>query len=210
MSDAPSRYPLAWPAGRSRTPIGRRRYGTFKKGGELISRIEALQRVEYELGRLNGKYPLLSSNIELKMDGSPRANQLPPTDPGVCLYFEMDGKPFALACDTYTKVAQNVAAIAAHLEATRAIERYGVATAAETLQAFSALPPPPAGGSIILGAAVRPWYDVLGVAPAAKTAVIEAAFRALAKEAHPDRPGGSAGAMHELNQAREEGLRANG
>jgi hypothetical protein len=47
-----------------------------------------------------------------------------------------------LACDAYTKVEQNIAAIAAHVEALRAIERYKVQTGAEILRAFTALPSP--------------------------------------------------------------------
>lgn len=205
---APRAYPLSWPAHRKRTPNLIRRPGQFRKDGRLIIAGDASMRVEAELERLGGKYPLLSSNVELRLDGRPRADRGEPSDPGVCLYFELKGKPFALACDTYQTVAQNIAAIAAHLEATRAIERHGVASAAETLQVFSALPPPPAGGSIQMGTTVVAWHEVLGVAATAPAAVIEAAHRALARKAHPDVPGGSLAEMQRLNEARDAGLAA--
>src|SRR5690625_3810603 len=46
-------------------------------------------------------------------------------------------------------------------------------------------------------------YDVLGVAPTASPAVIKAAHRALAKELHPDRPGGDAEKFAAVNRATE-------
>jgi hypothetical protein len=52
----------------------------------------------------------------------------------------------------------NIAALAAHIEATRAIARHGVATAEEALQAFQALPPP----SVIQLGGGKPWREVLG------------------------------------------------
>lgn len=145
MSDTPTRFPLAWPVGRPRTKVRTR--GQFsEKGANDKSRMVSLQtacdRVEDQVERLGGVNVLLSSNMELRMDGRPRADRAAPSDPGVCVYFQVKGVPYAMACDTYNDVAQNVAAIAAHIEASRRQARYGVATAAETLQAFQALPAP--------------------------------------------------------------------
>ncbi len=157
---APQRFPLAWPAHKARTPAKNRMRGDFSANGKRISMDAATQRLEDEVGRLGGVYPLLSSNLELRMDGRPRMDRGAPSDPGVCLYFQIKGTPYAMGCDTYTEVQQNVAAIAEHIKATRLIVRYGVATAAETLQAFAALPAP---DSALPGA--RPWREVLGFAP---------------------------------------------
>ena len=41
------------------------------------------------------------------------------------LYFHLKKQPYAMACDRYTTVADNLAAIAAHIDAVRAIERHG-------------------------------------------------------------------------------------
>lgn len=187
------RYPLQWPAGRPRTPV--RRYGRFSRDGRYISVAGAVDRVETELQRMGVRDAVLSSNLALRLDGRPRSGEPEPTDPGVCLYFDLKGKPYALACDTYTTVAQNIAALAAHLEATRAIERYGVASAAEMFTAFEALPPP------------RTWWQTLGLSrPATSHGEIDAAYRELAAKNHPDR-GGSNAAMAALNAARDEGRR---
>ncbi|OJW21229.1 MAG: hypothetical protein BGO49_24775 [Planctomycetales bacterium 71-10] len=55
---------------------------------------------------------------------------------------------------------------------------------------------------VALPAPKSPW-DVLGVAPGATEAEIDAAYRAKAKTAHPDN-GGTAAAMQELNEARKQ------
>lgn len=210
---SPSSFPLAWPANRPRTPAERRKAGQFKRKDHrgwmvAVTLAVALERLDEELRRLGARYVVLSTNVELRLDGRPRSNATKPADPGACVYFQLRNQPFALACDTYSEVEQNLAALAAHIEATRAIERHGVASASETLQAFSALPPPPPGGSIIIGEQANAWHQVLGVAEDAPAEVIEAAYRALARKAHPDSPGGSTAKMQTLNQARDAGLKA--
>jgi hypothetical protein len=197
----PTRYPLAWPAGRPRRPWQQRTRGQFGEKGEgdktrRVSLATAVQRVRTEVERLDGIYPLISSNMELRRDGFPRGDRAAPGDPGVCVYFQLRGKPYAMACDRYDEVSQNVAAIAAHIEATRRIERYGVATAAETLQAFEALPAP--------FDAVRDWRKILGDCDTVTG--VRDAWRAKAQEAHPDK-GGHHAAMAELNAARDAALK---
>lgn len=204
MSD-PTRHPLAWPIGRPRRGWSNRKSGKFTSGGNPVTVAAAVQRLDEELVRLGAIYILPSSNLELRLDGRPRSDRGVPNDPGVCVYFQLKGKPFALACDAYDNVAQNIAALAAHIEATRAIERHGVATAAESLAAFSALPPP--------GPATQPprsWWVVLGVSARATAAEINAAFRTLSADRHPDRPGGSHDAMAELSAARDAALKEAG
>lgn len=185
------RYPLAWPHGRPRTAGVYRKEGSFKAKGARINVDAAFARIQYELDRIGGRNALVSSNLELRVDGRPRMDRAAPGDPGVCLYFDLNGKPYALACDAYWSVPQNLAAIAAHLEATRAIERHGVATAAEMFSAFVALPPP------------KQWWEILGVDSRATDAEIEAAYRSRARASHPDR-GGTDAAMAELNRARDD------
>lgn len=207
MSEAPTRYPLAWPARKPRRGWRERVVGDFSKSldgvdGKKTRRVnvaEAAQRCEDELDRMGARWPILSTNLELRMDGRPRADRADPADPGACLYFDLKGVPHAMACDTYTTVEQNVAAIAAHLKAVRAIERYGVGTTAETLQAFAALPPPPDAKP------KRPWWEVLGVVRTSEPDEIKAMFKVKANKAHPDK-GGTAELMSELNVALKEAL----
>lgn len=212
----PTRYPLAWPPGKPRTAWQNRKRGQFQftppgaAKPKLVTRVQAMKRLQAEVERLGGVYPLISSNLELRKDGEPRLDRAEPGDPGVSVYFSMDGQPYAMACDTFDSLAQNVAAIAGHIEATRRITRYGVATAAETLQAFSALPPPSAAGQPVK----RSWRAVLGFSahfPDGLTAsearnVLSDRYRERAKLAHAD-AGGSDAAMAELNGARDEALK---
>ena len=187
-------YPLQWPAGRPRKGgiLGNFRHGT----SGTLTVAQALTRLHGELDRLGARLPVISTNVELRRDGFPYSGQAEPRDPGVAVYFQLKGEPVCLPCDTYTKVAQNIAAVAKHIEATRAIERYGVATVSEMFSGFTALPAP------------KTWHEILGVRPDASAADIEAAYRREAKTAHPDRPGGSHDAMAALNKARDEGLEA--
>lgn len=198
MSAAPQAYPLAWPHSKPRTVATQRKDGKFKSNGRDLTVAVAAGRVEDELSRLGARWPIISSNVELTLSGRPRSGQKEPADPGVCVYFDLAGKPYAMACDRYRTVADNLAAIAAHIDATRAIERHGVASAAETLRAFQALPSP---------AAPRSCWAVLGLVTGAGTGDIQAAFRRLSADRHPDKPGGSHDAMSELTAARDEALR---
>lgn len=201
-------YPLHWPAGRPRTAVSSRQYGRFNKKqhngrwneAKSLTVADALARLQDELDRIGARYPVVSSNLETRLDGLPRSGQREPDDPGVALYFDLKGEPHCLPCDTYTRVADNIAAIAKHIEATRAIERYGVASIREMFAGFAALPAPGQAESAL-------WWKVLRVEQTATEAEIQAAYRKRAAEVHPDRPGGSAAAMAEVNAARDEALR---
>lgn len=201
---SPTAYPLTWPAHRPRRRARDRVRGDFSEKFEGKTRPvqlnTAFDRLEAEVRRLGGIYPVLSTNVELRQDGVPRRDRSPPEDPGVCVYFQLAGEPYALACDTYSNVAQNIAAVANHIDTLRRQERYGVATAAESLRAFQALPSPGSQN-------VRQWWEVLGVTARPALNEVETAYRRLAAERHPDR-GGSDAAMAELNAAREAARRA--
>lgn len=203
---APTAFPLTWPTYRKRRPWADRVRGDFSQKTENKSRLVTLDtacdRLEAEVARLGGIYPLISTNVELRLDGRPRRDRAMPSDPAACVYFQLAGKPYALACDTYTEVAQNIAAIANHIDTLRRQERYGVATAAESLQAFQALPPPSPTGLNF-----RQWWDVLGVPSRPAISEVETAYRKLAAERHPD-AGGSDAEMAELNAARDAARRA--
>lgn len=205
------RYPLHWPLQRPRTPTYRRKDAPFGKRVQGVGNStdlahlsvrDALERLQAEVDRLGAKDVILSSNVELRLDGWPRSDRGNPSDPGVALYFSLKGKAMCLPCDTFNRVADNIAALAAHIEATRKIERYGVASVSEMFTGFEALPAP---------GAKRSWRDILGFnvdRPGVITKErIDGAYRLRAQEAHPDKPGGSHEAMAELNRAREEALR---
>jgi len=209
MVEAATPYPLCWPAQRPRRAPGSRKQGRFnsreRRGGMSYSTAEplsvsaALRRLQDELDRIGAHYAVISSNLETRLDGLPRAGQRKPADPGVALYFQLARKPHCLPCDTYQRVADNIAAIAAHIEATRAIERHGVASIAEMFAGFLALPSPDQ---------TRPWRAVLELHRETRISpvAIEEAYRRLARERHPDQ-GGSDSMMAELNAARDAAKR---
>lgn len=190
-----SAYPLAWPPNRPRTPYRDQRDGRFRHDGKDITLAKAKRRLQDEVTRLGGIYLVISLDIPLRKDGQERGDRRPGPDQGAVAYFQLDGKPFALACDTYTSREMNVAALAAHVEATRAIERHGVATAAESLMAFTALPAP------------KTCWEILGLTAANATeADVRAAWRARITNAHPD-AGGTQASAAELNAARDRALK---
>lgn len=190
------KYPLQWPVARPRTKS--RRAGNFSHGGRDITIAQAMDRVFAEMKRIGVTSFIMSSNLVRNRDGSIRSGQAQPADPGVAAYFTLNGKPICMPCDTFTKAEQNIAGIAKHIEATRAIERYGVASLSEMFTGFEALPAP---------SAARAWWEVLGVSQHATPEEINAAWRQKAKDAHSDL-GGTDVAMSEINVARDTGLRA--
>lgn len=144
---------------------------------------------------------IVSTNVRTRLDGLPRSGEKKPDDPAAAVYWRKGykGQMRCMAIDRYTEVADNLAAIAATLEALRAIERHGGAEILDrTFTGFAALPEKVGG---------RAWWDVLEVRSDAAREVIEANFRRLAMERHPDR-GGSEAAMAELNEARRVALEA--
>lgn len=143
------------------------------------------------------RYVTLSANLVLRLDGQPRAGQPEPQDKGVAIYFQLDGRDTVLACDKWDRVADNIAAIAKHIEALRGIDRWGVGTAAQAFAGYQALPLP------------EQWWQVLEVPARASADEINAAYRVKARSAHPD-SGGSNAAMARVNAARDEGLRKAG
>lgn len=65
------------------------------------------------------------------IDGFPRSGQSEPSDGGVAVYWlTSTGETKCIAIDRYDRVADNLAAVAATLDAMRAIERHGGATGA--------------------------------------------------------------------------------
>lgn len=197
MNPATARYPLAWPAGVPRTDRARRKRGTFR-----IDAVEAERHLIDEVTRLGADEFLLSTNVRIKPNGFPYANDPPPADPGVAAYFTLKGEPRSIACDAYDTVRANVRALALCIESLRALERHGSPAILErAFRGFAALPETASGPS---------WWDVLGCERAASEPEIRAAYRARALEAHPDKPGGSEDAMHAITVALEQGLAAVG
>lgn len=191
------RYPLEWPLGWARKSYFQRRHAKFKHDARSINVEHASRRLEDQLTRLGAKHPVLSTNLTLNMRGIPRGDERP-RDPGAAVYFMFKARATVLACDSFYTVADNIAALAAHVEALRRIERYGVGTIEQALGGYKALPADTAAD----------WRMVLfGVATATVSVDdVQAAFRAQAKLKHPDKLLDDGAAMAHLNRARDYAL----
>lgn len=203
-------YPLQWPAGWPRTAVVAQRYGKFgtKKTapGQTWSRTvditiaEATKRVLAELERMGIDRDdiVISTNLKLRLDGLPRSDQRAPVDAGAAVYWQArKGERRVMAIDQYYKVEDNLAAIAATLDAMRAIERHGGAQILDrAFTGFTALPAP---------MSAKPWREVMIFGESTPTAdQLRRRYRELASSRHPDRAGGSDAAMSELNVAMAE------
>lgn len=205
-----SRFPLQWPIGWKRIPPGGRKDASFSRRDQRLTIADGLQRILAELGRMgvHDDFVIVSSNLEERLDGRPRSSQANPADPGVAVYWQRggprSGNPMrCIAIDRYIKAADNMGAIAATLDAMRAIERHGGAQIQERAYAgFAALPAPAAGQ--------RDWWTVLELPRDANADQVREAYKALARLHHPDRPGGSDKVMAELNKARDQALQERG
>jgi hypothetical protein len=197
----PTRYPLQWPEGWKRTQSYQRKAATFSRQGKALTVFDGVQRVLDELQRLGVHQDdvVVSTNLQTRLDGLPRSNQARPGAPGVCVYWKPAKSHMrCMAVDRYDEVQDNLAAVAATLEAMRSIERHGGAAILDrAFTGFAALPAP-AGGK-------RDWWTVLELSSTASQAEIREAFNRLAREHHPDR-GGTDERMAEIIRARDEAL----
>lgn len=191
-------YPTDWPIGRKKE--GGRKQALWKSNGSRLNFDQAVGRLREQVNAITkpgenwrARELTLSTNFELRADGRPRRDRRRPIDQAVAFFFELDGEPHALACDRFDRIEDNIAAIAAHIEALRGQERWGVADMKQAFAGHVALPAP------------EQWWQILGVSENASPGEIDRAYRAKAKEAHPDRMGGSEDAMARLNRARDEG-----
>lgn len=206
MSGTPTGYPLAWPPGWKRTTRDDRKSAQFNKGGKQLSIADGCKRVLLELQRLGAddNDVVISTNVELRLDGLPRSDRGGPGDVGVCVYWRTGKTPMTcMAVDRYDTVADNLAAVAATLEYMRGIERHGGAAVLErAFTGFTALPAP------IVASMKRDWQVVLGLQDLLlpKEDDVRRAYQRLASLYHPDR-GGDAAKMAELNAARDEALK---
>jgi len=198
-------YPLSWPMGWKRTTSRTRaRFSTGKDAsytdsmGKYHRRTvqreasvnDGITRLQGECDRLGAYRVILSTNVELRLDGLPRSNQKEPSDPGAACYFTLNGRKTVLACDKWDRVADNIIAIAKHIEALRGQDRWGVGNLEQAFRGYQALPDP---------TTPKNWRDVLGHDIAALDRA-ESVFRERAKRLHPD-VGGNPVQMAELNDA---------
>lgn len=217
MKETRSAYPLDWPVGWKRTKAGNRRNGQFKKmetvsgdttswkRGRSVSVFDSIERILYQLQRMgvDRQDVVISTNVRTRLDGLPRSGERAPEDPGAAVYW-LDGyaapeqQSRCMAIDQYATVEDNLAGIAATLEAMRAIERHGGAEILQrTFSGFLALPEK----------AMQPWRNVLGLAdhPVISRDTILATTRDLLLKHNPD-TGGNRDEYETIIEARKRAL----
>jgi hypothetical protein len=204
-------YPLHWPPHRPRTKAADRRRASFhriekesyKRGDGTMGTWNRAKDVTVAVGRerllseiraftktgrpwvINPDKVIISSNVPTRLDGLPYSNAREPEDPGMAVYFTMNGQQHCLSCDKWDRVADNLNAIAKNVEAMRGQLRWGVADVAQMFAGFKALP-----GAIIMPAAMSEneaaefirthggaWHN---------PETFDQAYRNAAKKFHPD------------------------
>jgi len=175
-------YPLQWPVGRPRTKRPER--SRFN-----VSFADARDSLFNELRLMGARLPVLSTNISLRRDGLPYANQPEPEDRGIAVYFEWKGRQMAFGCDRWDRTRDNVQAVRHTIAALRGLDRWGTGDMVESaFTGFEALPPP------------EQWWNVLECAPDSPAEAVHSAFKEKALSTHPDR-GGSTEAFQRVQRA---------
>ena len=180
-------YPLYWPEGWPRAKSDEVKEARF--GDHSVN--DGRRVLADQVRLFGGEDLIISSNLELRLDGNPRSNQKQPGDRGVAIFFKRKDEPVALACDIYTTVEDNLWALCRTLDALRQIERDGSPSLINrAFKGFAALPDPDA----------RTWWEVLNVHENASNDEIKAAHIRLAKQHHPD-AGGDAVTFDQVQKA---------
>lgn len=198
-----------WPEGWDRTPPMKRR--GYPHGFE-VSEHRALKGIQSELERLGATDVRIdTAKPQRKKDNLPYARAASPEDPGVAVYWTLPetGEQYAIACDQWSSIRDNAQAIAKTLEAKRGIDRWGATTAEREYEGYRALPDDVHGSAGEHTATAMPPdpmrqpHEVLGVSEDAPPEIVQAAFREIAKNTHPDRAPDGDGDPERFDRARK-------
>ncbi len=175
---------IDWPATFERTnPAERTRNNRYE-----ASLRTSINDLETELGRVGVDDWRLSTAARHQKQNPryPYANASP-TDPGAVVRWTMEGEQYAVACDAYSRLRDNVRTLYLYLREKRKMEQRPVETG-ESEFANARLPPADGDqqGAVV---ARQPPHELLDVAPDASANVVKAAARQKLKEHHPDRGG---------------------
>ncbi len=142
MATAIEAFPLTWPEGWPRTPALSRESDTRFGGKAGLTMGRARDQLVAELQRLDAGGVVISSNVRLRPDGLPYADNRKLDDPGVAVYFTLKNRRMVMVMDRFTSVAGNVRSLTLAIEAMRQLERHGGGTMMErAFSGFTAIAP---------------------------------------------------------------------
>lgn len=193
-------YPLAWPEGWPRTPTGHRR----SKYALRCTFDVAREKLYRELRLLEASSCVISCNLLTGRNGAHLTGNADTAiqDPGVAIYFSLDGRQMVMASDVYETPAANLRSVGLAVEHLRGLERHGGGYMMQrAFGGFTALPPPSGGAQ----AEAVDWRKELGPLPdglekSDMLILAESRYRAKSRDAHTD-TGGSNERMIRLNAA---------
>lgn len=179
---------IDWPRGFERTDaFDRERNNRFD-----LPLGRAFDELETELDRLGVEVDGDAPGFRYSFDARQRkTDQRPysrasPDDPGFVLRWTMDGHDYAVACDRYSRLRDNVRAVGLYVREKRKMDSRPVETGESE---FANARLPPGDGETDAIVAREPPHEVLGVARDAEPEVIRGAARQLKKKHHPDAGG---------------------
>ncbi len=185
---------LDWPAGWDRTPAEQReRNRSFEASIATTTDELATEMDRMDVDHWRGSI----GNQHTKSNGLPLHNANP-DDPGFVLRWTDDGEEFAVACDDYSRLRDNIRTVYLWVHETRMRSQRPVKTG-DAEFAAARLPSGEDEEAVVATAAP---HEVLEVAPDAGDAVVKAAFRQKMKSAHPDQ-GGDTEQFERVRNAKE-------
>jgi len=185
---------LDWPAGWDRTPPEQReRNRSFEASIATTTDELATEMDRMDVDHWRGSI----GNQHTKSNGLPLHNANP-DDPGFVLRWTDDGEEFAVACDDYSRLRDNIRTVYLWVHETRMRSQRPVKTG-DAEFAAARLPSGEEEEAVVATAAP---HEILEVSPDAGDAVVKAAFRQKMKSAHPDQ-GGDTEQFERVKNAKE-------
>lgn len=134
MTDTISAFPLAW-------PLSWKRNHKMEKANFHTAFSRSMNSLLDELRLMGATGIIISSNIPVKKDGFPYSNQQRPSDPGIAVYFNKNGKQQCIPCDKWDRAEDNIHAIELTVRSLRGISRWGTHQIVDAaFRGFEALP----------------------------------------------------------------------
>ncbi|ELZ84423.1 heat shock protein DnaJ domain protein [Haloferax elongans ATCC BAA-1513] len=185
---------LDWLPGFERTPAHER----TKNNNYRASLGQTTSDLETEMGRMDvDDWGASIGNQHTLSNSLPRHNARP-DDPGFVMRWSKNGEQFAVACDRYSRLRDNVREVYKWIHETRMRSQRGVVTGEDEFAAARL----PSADDVVAAPASRSPHHVLGVDPDASEDEVEDAYREKLHEVHPDR-GGSHAEFQKLQNAKE-------